>query len=220
MCGRFTLSANLPLIQKIFRTVLIDEEFEYNGYNIAPTQNIPVITEEDGRRRLAAMKWGLVPHWAKDLSIGSKMINARAETVDQKPAFKTSFLRRRCLIPADGFYEWKKENGSKTPMRIILPDREIFAFAGLWAAWKSPAGKEIHSCSIITTGANEQLRPIHDRMPVILAEEWEHNAWLGLSEQAALKDLLRPYQGPMHAYEVSRLVNNPGNDGPRLIEPV
>ena len=148
------------------------------------------------------------------------MINARAETIDNKPAFRGPFLHRRCLIPADGFYEWKRLNGAKQPVYITLPGRTVFAFAGIWNRWTAPDGEAVYSCSIITTSCNEYIRAIHDRMPVILDQEQEHQAWLEMDEPVLLKRMLRPYQGEMTVYPVSKLVNSPKIDGRQLIEPV
>ena len=145
------------------------KEFNHSPrYNIAPSQSIPVIfNDSNDKRVISLMRWGLIPRWAKEQSIGYKLINARSETIEQKPFFRDSFLQRRCLIPADGFYEWKKQNGKKQPMRIILHNKGIFAFSGVWDYWNSAEGT-IHSCSIITTTANDYIKDIHDRMPVIV----------------------------------------------------
>ena len=164
----------------------------------------------------------MIPSWAKEESIGNRMINARAETVAEKPSFRNSFKRRRCLVPADGFYEWKKPTGGgrKIPMRIVLKDKEPFAFAGLWDTWVNPEGEEVESFTIITTQANELLRRIHDRMPVILAEEQEAT-WLDQDADAQeLLSMLKPFPGEMEAYPVSTLVNSPSNDDQRCISPV
>ena len=164
------------------------------------------------------MRWGLIPHWARDPKIGSRMINARAETVAEKPAFRDALRRRRCLVLADGFYEWQRRGGTRRLMRIVLPSGEPFAFAGLWSVRTDPKGNRIPPCTIITTGANDLLRPIHDRMPVILPRDLEE-FWLDTSfdDPGALRSLLTPYQnGAMDAYEVSTLVN-PANDVPEVI---
>lgn len=167
------------------------------------------------------MRWGLIPFWAKDPSVGYRMINARCETVATSGAFKHALRHRRCLIPADGFYEWKKEAGSKIPMRILLKGGEAFTFAGLWETWKSPEGQTIESCIIITCGPNELMAPIHDRMPVILPEKVEAT-WLdsGTEDPAQLLPLLVPYPSErMKAYRVSPLVNSPKTDSPACIVP-
>lgn len=217
MCGRFTLSANLGTFMDEFHLHAGIPDYSPR-YNIAPGQNILVITEGPGARELSQMRWGLIPHWAKDKKIGYKMINARSETIDQKPAFKNSFLHRRCLIPADGFYEWKKTGGGKQPLHIVLPGKTVFAFAGIWDYWKSFEDTGIFSCSIITTEANEDIQDIHDRMPVMLAGEREYSTWLSVDEPALLKELLKPYQGVIKAYPVSTMVNSPKVDNRQLIE--
>jgi len=218
MCGRFTLAVELSTVMKVFQAHFKNESFVYSKrYNIAPSQNIPVITGMGDQREISLIRWGLIPHWAKDASIGSKLINARAETIDQKPAFKYSFLQRRCLIPADGFYEWIKQDGRKTPMRITLPHKEVFAFAGIWAQWRSPDGRDVYSCSIITTRANDFMWDIHNRMPVVLAEENDYQTWLESDDVNSLKDMLQPYGKPMVAYQVSSMVNSPKHDHPDLL---
>lgn len=177
----------------------------------------------DAPKNLRLMRWGLVPAWAKEASIGHRMINARAETVAEKPSFRRAFESRRCLAPADGFYEWRKLEGSraKIPMRFVLKSREPFAFAGLWDIWRKPDSGELRSFTIITTAANELLRPIHDRMPVILRPEDEEK-WLdpGLSDPNRLSSFLKTYPAEeMEAYEVSTRVNSPKNDDPACLTP-
>jgi putative SOS response-associated peptidase YedK len=175
MCGRFTLATNLGAIAKRFGVA----RFLDGGaprYNIAPTQPV-IVVNDDGTRRLTQMQWGLIPSWAKDPAIGNRMINARAETVATKPAFRVALRKRRCLIPADGFYEWQPVGRRKQPVYITLKTREPFSFAGLWETWTAPDGQEVKSCTIITTDANALLKPIHDRMPVILTREAE-GVWL------------------------------------------
>ncbi|MFX4261572.1 SOS response-associated peptidase [Pelotomaculum propionicicum] len=219
MCGRFTLYVDSKKLNTVFH--LTDNIFDYvPRFNIAPGQNIPVVTQGAGGRVISYMKWGLVPHWSKDVKIGNRLINARAETIDEKPAFRTSFRHRRCLIPADGFYEWKKSSGKKQPMYISRPDRSVFAFAGIWAQWRAPEGNSINSCSIITTGANESVREIHERMPVILDDGRQFQAWLEQDDTLELKKLLQPYSGELAAYPVSPAVNSVGYDHPHLIERV
>ena len=167
------------------------------------------------------MRWGLIPSWAKDPSIGNRMINARGETVAEKPSFRNALQRRRCLVLADGFYEWQKVGKAKRPMRIVLKSREPFAFAGLWESWRNPDGEAVRSCTIVTTQANEALRPIHERMPVILPREMEE-FWLDgdVTDPAALTDVLLSYPDEsVEAYEVSSLVNKATNNGPDLIVP-
>lgn len=213
MCGRFTL-IDIDDIRERFKTEPIDLK---PNYNVAPTQNIPVILNH----QLSMFRWGLIPFWAKNPSIGHKMINARAETVDEKPSFKHSLQRKRCLILADGFYEWKKEGSSKRPYRITLKNKELFGFAGLWDTWKSPAGDIVKSCTIITTRPNELMEGIHDRMPVILSRNAER-VWLDQSivDSVSLKSLLVPYPAElMVAYEVSEFVNSVKNNGPECLDP-
>jgi putative SOS response-associated peptidase YedK len=192
-------------------------------YNLAPGQEAPVVVVEESRL-LKMMKWGLVPFWAKDASIGDRMINARADTVAEKPSFKQALRQRRCLVLADGFFEWQRRPGQKkkVPVRFALKSGEPFAFAGLWERWKAPDGNVLHSFTIITTEANELVQPIHHRMPVILRAEQEQR-WLdpNLRDVAALADLWNPYpsQG-LTRYEVSTIVNSPANDVPECILPV
>lgn len=224
MCGRFTLGISL---EELMLRYMLEEIPDYIDnkphYNIAPTQQImAVIHDGSQRRRAGTLRWGLVPHWAKDLSIGSRMINARSETVLDKPAFRESFLRKRCLIPADGFYEWlKEENGTKTPYRII-PRTGLFSFAGLYDTWIDPEGQRISTCTILTTSPNTLMSRIHDRMPVILPPGKEQ-LWLDRTVQqpAELLPLLCPYpEEEMEAYPVSRAVNRVANDSVELTHPL
>jgi putative SOS response-associated peptidase YedK len=222
MCGRYTIS-KLEQILKQFKDILQLPSSLVPRFNVAPTQAIPVIANNHPDR-MEMFHWGLVPSWAKDMSIGSRMINARAETLAEKPAFRTALVRRRCLIPADGFYEWRKEKDRKTttPMHIQLKAGRPFAFAGLWDVWHSPDGSWLPSCTIITTRPNELMASIHDRMPAILLES-AYAQWLCPDEQPAepMAALLQPYPAePMQAHPVSRQVNSPKNEGPSLIEPV
>ena len=227
MCGRYTLSnpqgsfSETPDIDARFLAEFVETGWLKPRFNIAPTQDVPVITNE-GRRRIEKMRWGLVPFWAKDVKIGSRMINARGETVAEKPAFRSSFKSKRCLIPATGFYEWRREGKSKTPMLIRLRGGGYFSMAGLYDRWKDPDGNWLSSCTIITTGPNELMSPIHDRMPVILPEEAEA-AWINLEVDSAdeLKPFIRPFPAAsMEAFEVSGAVNSARNEGPELVEPV
>ena len=190
-------------------------------YNVAPTQTV-IVVNDDGSRHLTEMRWRLIPSWAKDPVIGNRMINARGETVATKPAFRAALRRRRCLIPADGFYEWQQQGRRKQPVYITLKTREPFSFAGLCESWTSPDGEEIKTCTIITTEANALLKPIHDRMPVILTKEAER-VWLdpAIQDTERLLSLLVPYPAEeMEAYPVSTRVNNPRSDGPESIEPL
>lgn len=207
-------------LEERFRFVAEGHDLAPN-YNVAPTQSVLTVVNEDGNvGRL--MRWGLIPSWAKDPSIGSRMINARSETVAEKPSFRTAFARRRCLVLADGFYEWQKVGTSKRPMRITLASGGPFAFAGLWETWKAPDDDLITSCTILTTSANDALADIHQRMPVILPRDAEE-VWLDTSvrDKDVLSSLLVPYDpSETVAYEVSTLVNAAVNNLPEVINPV
>lgn len=224
MCGRFSIIIPISELLEFFKTTVFPiypTEYLEPRYNIAPTQMIPTIVNNIGRE-LDLKRWGLIPHWAKDINIGSKMINARAETVDEKPSFKHLLKRKRCIIPADGFYEWKHEGKIKRPYRITLKTEEPFSFAGLWDSWQLPDGKEISSCTIITTTPNELMADIHDRMPVILPTEAE-NLWLdnGIEDSHFLKSLLIPFDTSlMRVYEISSIVNSPKNNTAEVIRPL
>ena len=222
MCGRYTLTPGLTILQRRF-SFTAEQITLKPRYNLAPSQGAPVIVVEDSRK-LKVMHWGLVPFWAKETSIGHKLINARAETLAEKPSFRQSLKRRRCLVLADGFYEWRKvpTGRTKIPMRFVLRSREPFAFAGLWDIWGKPDGSELQSFTIITTEANDLLRPVHNRMPVILPQEAE-DEWLDpeVRQVGTLTPLLKPFpSGMMEAYEVSTRVNSPRNDAPDCIEEV
>jgi len=221
MCGRYALIASAPRLARLLGLVAPLELSP--RYNIAPSQPVPVVrSPEPGQRALAMVRWGLIPGWAKAPKTDYRMINAKAETLAQRPAFRVAFRRRRCLIPADGFYEWKRLDGGKQPYFITMEDREPFAFAGLWEHWVGADGQTVDSCAIITTGANDTVSPVHDRMPAILGPE-DYDAWLDTrqSPSADLGLLLRPYTGrPMTALPVTTHVNSPRNDGPRCIEPL
>jgi putative SOS response-associated peptidase YedK len=220
MCGRYTLSARrLALLEERLHTTFPELT---PRYNIAPSQEVPVIRRTEEGYALVMARWGLIPSWAKDPKTGYRMINARAETVAEKPAFRSAFRYRRCLIPADGAYEWRQTNGHKTPYYICMKDRQPFAFAGLWEHWQGEADEAIESCAIIVTEANELVRPIHDRMPVILSPE-DYTLWLDpeVTKVEPLNALLRPYPPEtMTAYPVSARVNQPRNDTPDLITPL
>lgn len=222
MCGRFTLTADPSDLQEAFYWVDFGNADISPRYNIAPTQGIPVIANT-GENKLDFFTWGLIPFWAKDPSIGTRMINARAETLAEKPSFRNAYKRRRCLILSDGFYEWQKIPGqkSKSPVYIQMIDGKPFAFAGIWENWNSPDGSQILSTTIITTEPNEIVRPIHNRMPVILSSD-DYETWLqpGEVDTTQLQPLLKPYSSEqMNAYAVSRLVNNPKNDSRACILP-
>lgn len=218
MCGRFTNQITWRELVELYR---IHDQPALNlrpRYNVAPSQDIPIVRPSDDGREIAIARWGLVPFWAKDLKVGYKMINAKAETVDEKPSFRNAFKSRRCLIPADGFYEWAKlEGGEKQPYRLCLKDQVPFAFAGLW---ERNDGLEVTSCTIITTEPNEVAGEIHNRMPAILPPE-DYDAWLSAETAPAdAKALLKPYEGEMTAYPVDKAVGSPKNDRPELIEPL
>jgi putative SOS response-associated peptidase YedK len=216
MCGRYRLSRTDKQIAQHFDT---PDEVEWSPrYNIAPAQRVAVVRQspEHPIRQFSLMRWDLIPFWAKDANVGYKMINARAETVAEKPAYRDSFKNRRCLIPADGFYEWKKEAKIKQPFHFGMHDDSIFGFAGIWDRWKNPLGEIIETCSIITTTPNALLADVHDRMPVILPLE-QYDLWLdpGFKSTDDLKELLRPYEASlMRRYPVSTRVNLVKNDYP------
>ena len=220
MCGRFTLTADPEMIKRAFSLDSVPDLIQPR-YNIAPSQPVAVITNENPHK-LTFHRWGLVPSWAKDPKMGNRLINARAETAYEKPSYRAAFKRRRCLIPADGFYEWQKRGEKdKVPMYIHLKNRELFAFAGLWEVWHGPEGEELRTCTILTTAPNDLVRPIHNRMAVIL-DKADYGDWLSPEEKPSgeLMPLLRAYDADqMGVYEVSRSVNNPYNDTPQLVEP-
>ena len=220
MCGRFVFYSDPQFMREQYGFDEGPIEFPPQ-YNIAPTQQVVTVTN-DGTRRAEFMRWGLVPFWAKDLKIGNRMINAVGETLATKPAFRAAFKKRRCLILANGFFEWRKDGESKIPNYIFLKSRETFAFAGLWETWKSPEGETVKSCTIVTTRPNEFIEPIHNRMPVILSEETEA-LWLDpmTEDPNILQPLLQPSPvEQMESYQVSTFVNSPRNQGPECIKPV
>ena len=219
MCGRFSIFADPERLAERFDASLPEEGLRPR-YNAAPTQNLPVILNEDvDARRIQLLRWGLVPFWAEDPSIGSRMINARSETLAEKPSFRAALKKRRCLVLADGFYEWQKTATGKVPMRITLKSGEPFALAGLWETWKEPTGDLLRTFTIITTSPNELLEPIHNRMPVILPREHEA-IWLDNSaDQAIWLDMLRPFPADqMTAFPVSKRVNYVGNDDLEIVQ--
>lgn len=227
MCGRFTRAndyfSDRARQQKFLEQLgLADAPPLEPRYNIAPTQDVAAVRSKAGDgRELAMLHWGLVPSWAKDLKIGNRLVNARAETIAEKPAFRSAFRRRRCLIPADGFYEWQVQGRSKQPYLIRFRDRRLFCFAGLWEHW--PKGEpQVESCTIITTDANPLMSTLHDRMPVIVSPS-DYALWLdpAIEEPERLSPLLRPWQGDdLEALAVSTLVNNPRHESPQCIEPL
>lgn len=221
MCGRYAFFSPSEAVKRIFA---LDDFPELEPrYNIAPTQSVPAVRAgEEGKRRFVMLHWGLVPRWAKERAIGNRMINARAESVAEKPSFRDAFRRRRCLVLADGWYEWQAAAGGKQPWYIRRTDARPFAFAGLWERWKDPAdGAMLESCAIVTTDASDSIRRIHERMPVVLADEdWDR--WLdpACTDAGKLQELLRPYDPKaLEAWPVSRQVNAPKNQGPELIAP-
>ncbi|MEH2322445.1 MAG: SOS response-associated peptidase [Nostoc sp.] len=230
MCGRFTLNQSAAALAEVFHVEPVLDLTA--GYNIAPTQMVATVLQnpESEKREFKQLYWGLIPSWAKDARMGAKLINARAETVAEKPAFRSAFKHRRCLVIADGFYEWQRQQGKKQPFYFRLQDGQAFGFAGLWEKWRclgqpeagTTANEEIISCTILTTAANELLQPIHERMPVIL-EPKDYDLWLDSQVQTpqTLQQLLRPYPAPaMTAYPVSTLVNNSRHNSPECIIPL
>lgn len=219
MCGRYSLSAPTDVLVREFD--LCDEPELAPSFNIAPGRDVAVVANR-GRRHIELFRWGLVPRWAADPSIGHRLVNARAESAAEKPSFREALRERRCLIPADGFYEWKGARAPKTPMYARLRSGAPFAFAGLWERWRAPDAPPLYSCVILTTAANALLAPVHDRMPVILPRT-AYAEWLDPRPRPAteLAALLAPFPADlMEVYEVSTLVNKPENDGPQCIEPV
>ena len=222
MCGRFTLTdPNVDIAVQFNLPEIPDMQ---PRYNIAPTQPVAAVraARESRARELVMLHWGLIPFWAKDPKIGSRMINARSETAAEKPSFRAAFRRRRCLVIADGFYEWQKQNGSKQPFFIHLRDSRPFAFAGLWEHWEGNDDSIIESCTLLTCDPNSFLQAVHNRMPVIL-DQGDYDLWLDpeVQERDLLQPLLRPYPAEdMDAYPVSRYVNSPANDSHKCIEPL
>ncbi|MET3828668.1 putative SOS response-associated peptidase YedK [Paenibacillus sp. DS2363] len=222
MCGRFTITDPLDAIMDRYYASIADG-FEYKpNYNAAPMQYIPTIIGSKDGNHLGSLRWGLVPVWAKDDKIGNKMINARAETLAEKPSFKRLISSKRCIIPTNGFYEWKKEESAKRPMRILMKDDRLFSLAGLYDTWTDPDGNRLSTCTIITTEPNSLMEDIHNRMPVILRPE-DEAAWLGRDNDdvQSLLGLLKPYQASeMRAYEVPKEVGNVRNNSLELLKKV
>ena len=222
MCGRYTLSTPTDLLSDLYEleTVVATQP----RFNIAPTQEAPIIRigPETGKRRLDLLRWGLVPFWAKDSDIGSRMINARSETVAEKPAYRVSLRKRRCLVPADGFYEWQATGGPKQPFFFHRKDGYPFVMAGLWDRWEKGDDGPLDSFTILTTSPNEIVAPVHKRMPVILAPE-HHQDWMSpsLEDVSSLMALLVPdSSSTLEAYPVSTYVNNPAHEGPDCVDPI
>ncbi|MGH6952942.1 MAG: SOS response-associated peptidase [Alphaproteobacteria bacterium] len=223
MCGRYSITMPVEAMRRLFR-ITGELPALLPRFNVAPGQAVPIVRPAEGEaadgRSLVMMRWGLIPSWAKEPQIGYRMINARAETMAEKPAFRAAFRARRCLVVADGFYEWKSAGRTKQPYRIELADRSPFAFAGLWERWQAPEDAPIESCTILTTEANELLRPIHDRMPVIL-DEAGHEPWLAVGQSRSVAGLLRPCPAErMAAYAISSRINSPRNDDSGVLERV
>ena len=218
MCGRYSLAIDYDALEGRFTLRGALQLPLAPRYNIAPTQEVLTVVNKGAGNEAKMMRWGLIPLWANEPSVGNRMINAKAESVAEKPSFRQAFRKRRCLVIADGFYEWQKVPGGKTPIRMIVGGGEPFGFAGLWETWQSQEKEFVHSCTIITTTPNELTATIHNRMPVILPMEAEA-LWLSQdTDSAVLKSLLVPYAGSMEAYEVSTLVNSPRNDTPAVME--
>ena len=222
MCSRYFLDADGNIIAYTFRVPTA--EGIRKRYNIAPTQEAPVVrlAREDAqegtgepRRELAMLRWGLVPSWAKDISVGNRMINARAESVAEKPAFRQALEKRRCIVPATGFFEWQGEPGHKQPYAITFPEVPLFGFAGLWERWNAGDGKRFETFAIVTTDANEAVATIHDRMPVILTPA-QADLWLG-EDIAAARALLEPYKGATTMRPVTRRMSDPRAEGPECL---
>lgn len=224
MCGRYTLTAPVGVLASLFPGVELPADLQPR-YNIAPGQTAPVLYAPDGAPRVELLHWGLVPHWAREPSIGSRMINARAESLLEKPAFRGLVARRRCAVPADGFYEWGPAgDGTRQPFYVRRVDGRPFAFAGLWDQWSPPGGgPALRSFTIVTTEANGAIRPVHHRMPVILWTDDTLRRWTAAEgpTRQSLAELLAPCpSGLLEVYPVSRLVNSPANDGPACIRPL
>jgi len=223
MCGRFTLFAPYFDIIERFDIETAFEEHDYiPSYNSAPSQQVVALINDGTKNRLGYLLWGLILPWAKDDKIGYKMINARTETLDEKPSFRNAFQKKRCIIPADSFYDWQKKGPEKVAMRFKLKSNELFGFAGLWDSWTSPDGNVLHTCTVITTRPNSLVEKVHNRMPVILRPEDEAD-WLNpsIKDIDFLGNMLRPFdEGQMEVYEVSSKVNSPKNNEKSLIIPI
>ena len=222
MCGRFTLKTPVETLAEVFELPTAPELPP--RFNIAPSEAVAAVRVAGAEplRELALLRWGLVPPWADEPKVGSRMINARAETVATNGAFRAAFRRRRCLVPADGFYEWQRQERAKQPFYIHMRDDAPFAFAGLWEVWEGKDGTVLETCTVITTEPNELMQPIHNRMPVIL-DRADYARWLDprMNDPELLKAFLRPYPPEkMAAYPVSRLVNSPSNDAPECLAPL
>jgi putative SOS response-associated peptidase YedK len=223
VCGRYRLSRRKQVIEEYFWSAPWDDDWNPR-FNVAPTQRVPVIRQhpKEPVRQISLMKWGLIPHWAKDPSIATNTINAKSETAADKPAFRDPIKFRRCLIPADGFYEWKRTGGAKQPFCFEVNDGELYAFAGIWDGWKNAEGQWIKTCSILTTTPNAVTSTVHNRMPVILDRD-SYDVWLDPAMQnvEAISELLKPFDAQlMRSYPVSNRVNHVGNDDEECSRPV
>jgi putative SOS response-associated peptidase YedK len=223
VCNRYRLTHSKQYLAERFQ-VVDDGGEEHPRYNIAPTQPVLIVRKEQGKkiRHFATMRWGLIPSWAKDMSIGNRTLNARSETVTKTPAFRDSILTKRCLIPADGFYEWRKMGSVKQPYCFEVGEGEVFALAGLWDEWRSPEGEVIESCTILTTTPNSVVADLHDRMPVIVPLD-KYELWLDpdVTDFGAIRDILKPYDATaMRLYPVNRKLNNSNNDDAESASPV
>ncbi len=225
MCGRYRLTAKERYLAEHFGIDDVEDVQWTPRYNIAPTQQVVVIRQDrdQPKRTISLMRWGLIPYWAQDPSFGNRTINAMAETASEKPAFREAMRKRRCLVPADGFFEWKKLSSKrKQPYNIGMLDDSVFAFAGLWDRWRSSSGELVESCSILTTDANSLTKDIHDRMPVILRPE-DYDHWLdpGITDPEQVQELLHPFDPRlMKKYPLSSAVSNVNNDGPECVQEV
>lgn len=220
MCGRYSFAPDLKVVNEHYDITVNDNDLDQN-YNCAPSQQLPVVSN-DNTKVLKKYHWGLIPFWAKDKKIGYKMINARGETITEKASFRNAFKKRRCLVPADAFYEWKRmpESKTKIPYRIFLKDQPLFSMAGIWEIWKNPEDEYVKSFTIITTTPNELMAEIHDRMPVILSKA-DEKTWLESGNQDELLGLIKPFPAnKMDAYRISTLVNSPGNNSKEIIESI
>jgi putative SOS response-associated peptidase YedK len=221
MCGRYSLGVSAEVLAQAFRLASVPQLLP--RYNIAPTQAVPIIrVERDGQRHLHLLHWGLIPWWADDPKVGNRMINARSESADKAPAFRQAFQQRRCLIPADAFYEWQKRGTRKQPYLVRMRDGRPFAFAGLWERWRGKGDEKIESFTILTTEPNEVTSPLHDRMPAIV-DPADYEKWLDPRQQSAeaLKEMLRPPPADqMEAFPISARVNKPENDDPEIVKPL
>lgn len=221
MCGRFILTLEAPDLEQEFGIQSVPADWQPR-YNIAPTQPVPAVIDPESRK-IELIRWGLIPSWAKDPSIGSRLINARSETIREKPSFRKAFQDQRCIILSDGFYEWQRLPGSRGPAIPFIfrrKDDRPFAFAGLWEVWKQPDGNWLKTCTIVTCEANELVKPVHERMPVMFTGDKAWN-WLNSSSLNDLHAMLKPYPADdMVAYQVSTKVNRPDPDGPDNIKPI